>query len=87
MKIREAQIGDEQYLGSFLKEAWREAGPGAPGFTGATEKTIEELASIDYLKVLLTRPKNKIFVAEDGNKFIDSRRSEKVTVTQSNFLG
>ncbi len=70
MRIREAKPGDESKLSSFLKDAWREAGPGAPGFTGATQETIEELASLDFLKRLLANPRNKIFVAEDENKFI-----------------
>jgi len=89
MEIREAKPGDESKLSSFLQEAWREAGPGAPGFTGATEETIEEIASIDFLERLLTNPKNKIFVAEDENKFIgfaSSRESDDGFIELSGII-
>jgi ribosomal protein S18 acetylase RimI-like enzyme len=70
MKVREAMLGDEANLSSFLKEAWKEAGPRAPGFTGATDKTIEEISSIDFLKKLLVDQKTRIFVAEDEDRIV-----------------
>lgn len=41
----EATFADLQKLIAFFLKVWEEAGPGAFGFTGATEKTINEIAS------------------------------------------
>jgi ribosomal protein S18 acetylase RimI-like enzyme len=89
MKVREATLGDEANLRSFLKEAWKEAGLGAPGFTGATDKTIEEISSIDFLKKLLVDPKTRIFVAEDEDRFVgfaSNKESGKDNVELSGII-
>jgi len=43
--VRLARSTDAGFLGAFFLESWKEAGPEALGFTRATEKDIEEIAS------------------------------------------
>jgi len=70
MLIRAAGLGDIRKLGDFLLEAWREAGPAAPGFSGATEEAMRELASERSLRAKLTDPALRIFVAEDAGRVL-----------------
>ena len=49
-------------------DAWKRAGPGALGWTGATEYTIQEIASEKYLKRLVSNPKMKFLVSEENGE-------------------
>ena len=68
MSVRRTAPDDLYKLSAFILEAWREAGPGALGFAGATDEVIQELASTQTLKTMLANPALKIFVAEDASK-------------------
>jgi ribosomal protein S18 acetylase RimI-like enzyme len=51
-----------------MLDAWKRAGPGALGWTGATEDTIQEIASEKYLKKLVSNPKMKFLVSEENGE-------------------
>lgn len=68
MQVRAAGLDDLHELSVFFLEAWKEAGPGAPGFSGATDDAIRELASEQSLRAKLTDPALRIFVAEDAGR-------------------
>jgi len=51
-----------------MLEAWKRAGPGALGWTGATEGTIQEIASEKYLKKLVSNPKMNFLVSEENGE-------------------
>lgn len=70
MLVRKATADDLHKLSAFILEAWREAGPGALGFAGATDEVIRELASEQTLKAMLVNPVLQIFVAEDAGGFV-----------------
>jgi ribosomal protein S18 acetylase RimI-like enzyme len=53
-------------LSAFFIRAWKEAGPGALGFTGANDEAIREIASIDFLAERLRSPTTQLFIAEDN---------------------
>jgi ribosomal protein S18 acetylase RimI-like enzyme len=55
-------------LGRFMLDAWKRAGPGAFGWTGATEDTIQEISSEKYLKGLVSNPKMKFFLSEENGE-------------------
>ena len=55
-------------LGRFVLDAWRRAGPRALGWTGATEDTIHEISSEQYLMGLASDPKLKFFVCEEDGE-------------------
>jgi len=61
--VRIARKTDAKALGVFLIRAWREAGPGALGFTGATEDTIREISSAYFLVQRIGNPKIRMMVA------------------------
>lgn len=51
-----------------MLDAWEKAGPRALGWTGATEDTIHEISSAEYLKGLVSDPKLKFYVSEDNGE-------------------
>lgn len=69
-KVRVAKVKDAVPLGAFFMRSWVEAGPGALGFTGATEKDIREIASEEFLSMRLANPTNRFVVAERGGNIV-----------------
>ncbi len=69
-EVRPARPNDASMLSEFFLEAWHEAGPGAMGFAGATEESIKEIASLEFLSRRLSSPSTRIFVAQEGRKVI-----------------
>ena len=70
MKVRIAKKTDAKALGAFMTRAWREAGSGALGFTGATEDTIRDISSADFLVQRIANPKMRILVADAGGEIV-----------------
>ncbi|MDG7008226.1 MAG: GNAT family N-acetyltransferase [Nitrososphaerota archaeon] len=63
IEVRAAKMADAKALGGFFMRAWKEAGPGALGFTGATEGAIKEISSVQFLAERLASPNVKMLVA------------------------
>jgi ribosomal protein S18 acetylase RimI-like enzyme len=83
LKVAVATTSDIPSLHGFILEAWKEAGPSAWGWTGATEESIHELASFAYLRRLVSDSKVKILLARDGERifgFAANRSVEDTTV-------
>ena len=51
-----------------MLDAWKRAGPGALGWTGATEDTIQEISSEKYLKKLLSNSNMRFFSSEENGE-------------------
>src|SRR5271157_751691 len=64
VRVRSARRADAAALAAFFMQAWKEAGPGALGFTGATDESIKEIASEEFLAQRLMSPRVRIVVAE-----------------------
>jgi ribosomal protein S18 acetylase RimI-like enzyme len=89
MLVRKATVDDIHKLSAFITEAWREAGPGALGFAGATDAAIRELASEQTLRTLLANPAIRIFIAEDAGEvagFSSLKRIDSSTVELSGIV-
>lgn len=63
MIVKEAEQEDVESLIEFLRKAWKEAGPRALGWTGATEETMRHIASHGFLSNLLKRDDTRVFIA------------------------
>ncbi len=61
--VREAGAGDIDAVAGFFRSAWREAGPDAPGFAGATDEIIDELVSDDVLTERILGDGHHMYVA------------------------
>ena len=79
MIVREARKEDVDDLIVFLLEAWREAGPGAHGWTGATEDTVQHLASHGFLSDLLKRDDTRVFIALNDERVVGFSSNRRVS--------
>lgn len=68
--VIDATETDVPRLSAFLRSAWAEAGPGALGWTGASDASIEEIASEAFLKGLLANAKAEVFAAVEADRII-----------------
>jgi GNAT superfamily N-acetyltransferase len=67
MGVRRATLDDVESLKDFIMRAWQEAGPGALGWTGASEDAVSEIASSEFLSSLLRKKGVSVFIAvEEG---------------------
>lgn len=78
---------DAPRLAAFLKRAWKEAGPGALGWTGATDATLDEIASEDFLGALLTSPATTVLAAEDAGEIIGVAVLRRIEATVDELAG
>jgi len=69
-RVRPARISDATSLGEFLRQSWREAGPGALGFTGANEDAVRQIASEEFLARRLASRNVKIVIAEREGRIL-----------------
>jgi N-acetylglutamate synthase-like GNAT family acetyltransferase len=69
-RVRVAKDADATALAEFFRRAWREAGPGALGFTGATDKAMKEIASEEFLVRRLKSPRVRIVIVERNRRVL-----------------
>ena len=70
MQLARARMSDVDSLIIFFHRAWNESGPDHLGFTGATEETINEIASEEFLKKRLLNPDVSIYVLKDEESIL-----------------
>jgi ribosomal protein S18 acetylase RimI-like enzyme len=63
IEIREASEADVPAISSFFLEMWRQSGPEAPGFAGATEEVIAEIAAPEAIRARIGGPSRRMFLA------------------------
>lgn len=88
-EVRELGPGDVEAFGGFIRRAWAEAGPGAPGWTGATDENVSRLASAEYVASLIGGEDTRIFLAWDEKEavgFSCNRRVDDETVELSGIV-
>ncbi len=68
--VRRARLTDAGAIAAFFMQAWKEAGPGALGFTGATEEAVKEIASEGFLVRRLSSPKVTFVIAEQEGRIV-----------------
>ncbi len=78
MKVREAEQKDVDGLIEFLHKAWREAGPGALGWTGATDETMRHIASRGFLSNLLSRDDARVFIAVNEGEAVGFSTNRRI---------
>jgi ribosomal protein S18 acetylase RimI-like enzyme len=67
LRLREEDV---KGVSSFVQEAWKEAGPGAPGWSGATQDDVSEISSTPFLRKMATSPDVDFFLAKDGERVV-----------------
>lgn len=84
MLVTEATTDDVSAISSFMWEAWRQAGPDSPGFAGATEDVIAEIAAPDLIRSRLGGPERRMYIGRLGDRVVGfaSTRAETSTVVE-----
>lgn len=68
--VRQASTSDAAAIAAFLQEAWRQYGPDAEGFAGATDEAIAEISDVRAIRNHLGGRDRRMFVAEDGGRVV-----------------
>lgn len=85
--VRPARPNDVSMLSAFFNDAWKEAGPDALGFTGATDEAIREIASEEFLKKMLSSPRVFMVVAEEAGKIIGFSSVRRIGEREAELAG
>lgn len=88
-QAREATDADAEAFATFLQTAWQQAGPDAPGFTGATDAVIAELSSQNAFLARIGGPDRRMFLAWEGDVvvgFSATRRLDDASVELSGIV-
>jgi ribosomal protein S18 acetylase RimI-like enzyme len=90
MQPVEATMSDVAELGRFFLEAWGEAGgAGALGFSGATEETIREIASEEFIRKRLANSDVRMYIAREKKRvlgFAATRRIDQARIELSGMI-
>jgi len=87
--VREATSDDVDAFATFFRAAWREAGPEAPGFAGATDQVIEELTTREAILDRLGGPERRLYLAWSSAEvvgFAATRRLDEHTIELAGII-
>jgi len=83
VEVTEAGVADAEAISEFFWEAWREAGPGAPGWAGADPEVVAAIAAPEAIAARVGGPEHRMFLAWDGDRvvgFAATRRIDAETI-------
>lgn len=87
VKIIEATATDVPAIGSFFLEMWRQSGPDAPGFAGATEAVIAEIAAPDAILARIGGPDRRMFLAYAGDSVVGFAATRAIDTKRIELAG
>jgi ribosomal protein S18 acetylase RimI-like enzyme len=87
MELVKATMNDVDSLIVFFHEAWEESDPDHLGFTAATEETINEIASEEFLKKRLSNPDVSIYVVKDNDRVVGFASTRNINLDAVELSG
>lgn len=87
IRISEATEADVGALASFLWSAWREAGPNAPGWAGATEEILRAQTKPENLLQRLGGPDRRMFIAWEGERVVAFAANRRIDAAEVELAG
>lgn len=81
--VSEATDADIDAIAAFFWEGWRQAGPDAPGWAGASESVMEELTDPELLLARIGGPDRRMWLAWEDDRvvgFAATRRLDEEVV-------
>lgn len=82
-------VSNVKAIRAFFLEAWRQAGPEALGWAGASEDNIQEISSEGFISSLLSNPEIKVFAfSQDGRivGIVVDRKMDESTVELAGII-
>lgn len=87
LKLSEATEMDIGGISDFLWEAWRQSGPDSPGFAGATDEVIADIARPEMIQARIGGPKHRMFLAKQGDRVVGFSSTRTETSTSIELSG
>jgi len=87
IEVREATLADIDAFASFLRTAWDEAGPDAPGFAGATEEVIAELTRPELIRQRIEGIGRRMYVAVESDRVVGFAATRRITAQAVDLAG
>ena len=85
--VREASDQDVPPFVDFLNEAWRQSGPRAPGFAGATNEIIAELTTDEAVRARIGGPDRRMFLAWSGDRVVGFAATKRIDADTVELAG
>jgi ribosomal protein S18 acetylase RimI-like enzyme len=85
--VVEAGAADVDAIGTLFWRMWDEAGPDAPGFAGATEEVIAEIAQPDAIRARIGGPERHMFVAYIEDSAVGFAATRTIDTEQVELAG
>ena len=82
-------VRDVKAIRAFFLAAWRQAGPEALGWAGATENNIQEISSEGFISSLLSKPEAKVFAFSQDGRIVGiavNRKMDESTVELAGII-
>ncbi len=82
-------VRDVKAIRAFFLAAWRQAGPEALGWAGATENNIQEISSEGFISSLLSKPETKLFAFSQHGRIVGiavNRKMDESTVELAGII-
>ena len=87
IEVTEARVDDITAVSELIQEAWRQAGPGAPGFTGATDEVIAEVSAPAAIEARIGGPERRMFLARKEGRVVGFSASRRLTAETVELAG
>jgi len=78
ISVTEATDADVAAFAKFFREAWKQAGPDAPGFVGASDQVIAELTTPEAVRERIGGPERRMFLAWEEERVVGFAATKRV---------
>jgi ribosomal protein S18 acetylase RimI-like enzyme len=85
--VSEASELDVDAFAEFFKTAWRQSGPDAPGFAGATDEIIAELTTQDAIRERIGGPDRRMFLAWEDERVVGFAATKRIDIDTVELAG
>ncbi len=85
--VREASEVDIDAFAEFFKAAWRQSGPDAPGFAGATDEVIAELTTREAIRERIGGPDRRMFFAWERERVVGFAATKRIDIGTVELAG
>jgi ribosomal protein S18 acetylase RimI-like enzyme len=87
IRVTEATADDIPAIGVFFWAMWRQAGPEAPGFAGATDSVIAEVAQPEAIQSRIGGPDRRMYLAYVGEAVVGFAATKAIDETTVELAG
>jgi len=85
--VAEAAEADVTAFATFFRKAWRQAGPDALGFAGASDEVIAELTAPDAVRERIGGPDRRMFLAWQGGRVVGFSATKRIDARTVELAG